>query len=134
MADNEVEEEFNITLIDPTKLDEEERKAQRLSKIDKQIQQGMLGLEKQGGLSKLAGDPNRVKKGQVKAAKENADLRDTLDKAMEKMDELESKIGQIGSIAANPMGAITGQLMKNRGLMMLGKIGAIMMESSDFPI
>ena len=127
MADNEVEEEFNITLIDPTKLDEEERKAQRLSKIDKQIQQGMLGLEKQGGLGKLAGQPNRMKQGAIKADKENADLRDTLDKAMEKMDELESKIGRIGSIAANPMGAITGQLMKNRGLMMLGKIGAIMM-------
>ena len=127
MADNEVEEEFNITLIDPTKLDEEERKAQGLSKIDKQIQQGMLGLEKQGGLGKLAGQPNRMKQGAIKADKENADLRDTLDKAMEKMDELESKIGQIGSIAANPMGAITGQLMKNRGLMMLGKIGAIMM-------
>ena len=72
MADNEVEEEFNITLIDPTKLDEEERKAQRLSKIDKQIQQGMLGLEKQGGgLGKLAGQPNRVQQGAVKAHKEN---------------------------------------------------------------
>ena len=39
MADNEVEEEFNITLIDPTKLDEEERKAQRLLKINKQSTQ-----------------------------------------------------------------------------------------------
>jgi len=127
MADNEVEEQFNITLIDPTKLDEEERKAQRLSKIDKQIQQGMLGLEKQGGLSKLAGQSNRVKAGGAKAAKENADLRDTLDDVLSKMDEMESKISEFGSIAANPMGAITRQLMKNRGLLMLGKIGAIMM-------
>ena len=128
MADNEVEEEFNITLIDATKLDEEERKAQRLSKIDKQIQQGMLGLEKQGGgLGKLAGQPNRVKQGALKAHKENEQLRDTLDQVMDKMDALENQIGKIGSIAANPMGAITGQLMKNRGLLMLGKIGAIMM-------
>ena len=55
MADNEVEEEFNITLIDPTKLDEEERKAQRLLKINKQVlslgNQGILSA--QGKLSKL---------------------------------------------------------------------------------
>jgi len=128
MADNEVEEEFNITLIDPTKLDEEERKAQRLSKIDKQIQQGMLGLEKQGGgLGKLAGQSNRVKQGAVKAHKENEKLRDTLDDVLSKMDDMEAKINKFAGIAGNPMGAITSQLMKNRGLLMLGKIGAIML-------
>ena len=130
MADNEVDEQFNITLIDQEKLDEEARKAEKLAKINKQVQalgnQGILA-GKQGGLGKLASNPNRVKQGAVKAHKEVEKLNSTLDSVMEKMDEMESKIAEFSSIMANPMGAMMNQLMKNRGLMMLGKLGAIIL-------
>lgn len=129
MAD-EVDEQFNITLINQEELDEEARKAQKLISINKKIQalgnQGILA-GKQGGLSKLAGQPNRVKQGAVKAHKDVEKMEVTLDKVMSKMDEMEGKINQFAGMASNPMGAIQNQLMKNRGLMMLGKIGAIMM-------
>jgi len=143
MADD-VEEEIDIRLVDPAKLDEEFRKvekvedlAERLEKASKKIKESDVNLpkgqgaptditrDKQGRLTQAFEKDTEANRMLMKLQETQESLTNKIDKFDDQLDVITDKMGEFSGIARDPAGFMMRYVFKKAGPLV--KITALIM-------
>ena len=142
MADD-VEEEIDIRLVDPAKLDEEFRKVEKVEDLAERLEkaQKVLGKEfarggapqdldeshrdREGRLSKAFGKDEEANRMLMKLQETQESLTNKIDKFDDQLDVITDKMGEFSGIARDPAGFLMRYVFKKAGPLV--KITALIM-------